>query len=86
MICAWGEDGAAGRQGNNPLVSSPIFPPAKVVDTLAAGDSFNAGTIHALSSGKTLQEALVFGCKVAGVKVGMRGLTGIQNWYSQNKL
>ena len=34
---------------------SPPFPPAKVIDTLGAGDSFVGSTIHMLNKGETLE-------------------------------
>ena len=43
-------------------------------DTLAAGDTFNAGVLHALKGGRSLEEALELGCRVAGQKVGKVGL------------
>ena len=78
VICAWGEDGAAAKSLSCDIVTSPIFPPEAVVDTLGAGDTFNAATIHALSGGKSLQEAITFGCKVAGRKCGMTGNSGLK--------
>lgn len=77
VICAWGEDGAAAKTGSQDLVTSPIFPPEKVVDTLGAGDTFNAATIVALSNGVSVQKAITFGCKIAGAKCGMTGYKGL---------
>ncbi|XP_026969403.1 ketohexokinase isoform X5 [Sagmatias obliquidens] len=48
-----------------------------VVDTLGAGDTFNASVIFSLSQGKSMQEALSFGCQVAGKKCGLQGFDGI---------
>ena len=55
------------------IVHSPAFPPMRVVDTLGAGDTFNAGVLHALNKERTLEEALTLGCKIAGQKVGQIG-------------
>lgn len=52
-------------------------PPAKVIDTLGAGDTFVAATIHSLSNGLSLQEAIDFGCCIAGAKVGFYGYDNI---------
>uniref|UniRef100_A0A8C8SCE7 Carbohydrate kinase PfkB domain-containing protein n=1 Tax=Pelusios castaneus TaxID=367368 RepID=A0A8C8SCE7_9SAUR len=68
VICAWAEDGADALGPDGELVHSAAFPPETIVDTLGAGDTFNAAVILALSRGQTLQEALTFGCQVAGRK------------------
>lgn len=77
-MCAWGEDGAAAKSGSGDVVTSPIFPPETVLDTLGAGDTFNAATILALSNGRDLQDAIIYGCKVAGAKCGMVGHIGLK--------
>ena len=59
-------------------MTSPAFPPEVVVDTLGAGDTFNAATIFALNAGKSLSEAVTFGCRVAGTKCGMMGNSGLR--------
>ena len=58
--------------------TTPIFAPVKVVDTLGAGDTFVASTIFSLYTGHTLQEAIIFGSKVAGTKCGMHGFERIR--------
>ncbi|XP_075770624.1 ketohexokinase isoform X2 [Pelodiscus sinensis] len=77
VICAWAEDGADALGPDGQLVHSDAFPPESVVDTLGAGDTFNAAVILALSRGQSLQEALTFGCQVAGRKCGVHGYDGI---------
>lgn len=83
MICAWGEDGAAAKTVSHDHVTSSIFPPEKLIDTLGAGDTFNAATILDLSKGKTLHDAITFGCKVAGAKCGMKGYEGLRGLKTQ---
>ncbi|XP_023810906.1 ketohexokinase isoform X1 [Oryzias latipes] len=77
LICAWAEKGADALGPDGVHVHSDAFPPEKLVDTLGAGDTFNAGVIFMLSNGKSLQEALTFGCKIAGKKCGFHGYDGI---------
>lgn len=76
LICAWAELGADAYK-DGCLFHSDAFPPERLIDTLGAGDTFNSSVIHTLSSGGSLQEALTFGCRVAGAKCGFHGYDGI---------
>ncbi|KAI4500314.1 hypothetical protein M0802_004731 [Mischocyttarus mexicanus] len=49
LICAWGDKGAMARTTDGTTVKSPAFPPEKIVDSLGAGDTFNAAIIHYLN-------------------------------------
>lgn len=74
LYCAWGEEGgwtidAAGR----PL-HVPAWKPPRVVDTLGAGDTFNAGIIDGLVRGLDPAETLAGACRLAGEKCGFVGL------------
>ncbi|XP_010877752.2 ketohexokinase isoform X1 [Esox lucius] len=73
LICAWAEKGADGMGPDGTVVHSDAFAPEVLVDTLGAGDTFNASVIYTLSNGEGLQEALTFGCQVAGKKCGFHG-------------
>ncbi|KAL6044006.1 hypothetical protein STEG23_008378 [Scotinomys teguina] len=77
LICAWAEEGADALGPDGQLLHSDAFPPPRVVDTLGAGDTFNASVIFSLSKGNSMQEALRFGCQVAGRKCGLQGFDGI---------
>ncbi|XP_025723696.1 ketohexokinase isoform X7 [Callorhinus ursinus] len=77
LVCAWAEEGADALGPDGRLLHSDAFPPPRVVDTLGAGDTFNASVIFSLSQGKSMQEALRFGCQVAGKKCGLQGFEGI---------
>ncbi|XP_049551748.1 ketohexokinase isoform X3 [Orcinus orca] len=77
LVCAWAEEGADALGPDGRLLHSDAFPPPQVVDTLGAGDTFNASVIFSLSQGKSMQEALSFGCQVAGKKCGLQGFDGI---------
>ncbi|XP_053314448.1 ketohexokinase isoform X3 [Spea bombifrons] len=77
IVCAWAEEGADALGPDETVVHSDSFPPETVVDTLGAGDTFNASVIFSLSRGQTMQEALTFGCRVAGKKCGIQGYDGI---------
>lgn len=56
----------------------PAHPPAAVVDTLGAGDTFNASVVHQLACGQPLLNAVQFACKVAGLKCGIHGYEGLK--------
>ncbi|XP_069829387.1 ketohexokinase isoform X2 [Dendropsophus ebraccatus] len=77
LVCAWAEHGADALGPDGRVLHSPSFPPETIVDTLGAGDTFNASVIYALSKGQTIEEAITFGCRVAGKKCGIQGYDGI---------
>lgn len=77
LVCTWGEAGALAMDPGGTLHRSPAFPPATVLDTVGAGDTFNAGFIDALIRGSELEEALIAGCRLAGRKVGQVGFSGL---------
>ncbi|XP_067223692.1 ketohexokinase isoform X2 [Chanodichthys erythropterus] len=77
LICAWAEKGADAMGPDGVVIHSDAFPPEKLVDTLGAGDTFNASVIYSLSNGGSLQDALTFGCQIAGKKCGVHGYDGI---------
>ncbi len=74
LIAAWGEHGAYGLTRGGAPLHSPAFPPPRIVDTLGAGDTFNAGLIDALLRSASLDQALHAACHLAGYKCGVTGL------------
>lgn len=103
------------RGSDSTIVQSPAFPPHEIIDTLGAGDTFNAAVMYYLNKEKlaynkkrnskdkftkveiqrnqniessekcqnefvnrdVLQNAVIFGCRVAGTKIGLRGFEGL---------
>lgn len=52
FICAWSDRGAMAHLPDGSTVQSPAFPPEKIIDSLGAGDTFNAGILHYLNKAK----------------------------------
>lgn len=77
MVCGWGEDGAwalaQGKRHTGETLFAPALKQQKVIDTLGAGDAFNAGLIASLATGATLEGALNDAVGLAGRKVGGHG-------------
>jgi ketohexokinase len=76
--CTWGAEGAWGIAAEGELFQAPARVLSQVVDTLAAGDTFNAGMIHGRLSGLDLQQALSEACQLAGEKCAQQGLRGLR--------
>lgn len=77
--CTWGKDGAWAINQYKKVFHSPAFPPEQVIDTLGAGDTFNAGLIHNLVNTADLQLALTYACRLAGHKCGQVGFTDLSH-------
>lgn len=73
LFLAWGEQGAFALDRDGARYQSRAFPPERIIDTIGAGDTFNAGVIDGLARGLALQETLEHACRVAGEKCGVAG-------------
>ncbi|MDT8383493.1 MAG: PfkB family carbohydrate kinase [Gammaproteobacteria bacterium] len=76
--CTWGADGAWGIDRHGGITHSPAPQLSSVVDTLGAGDTFNAGMIHGRLSGGGLSQALAEACQLAAEKCARQGLHGLR--------
>ncbi len=72
ISCTWGKQGAWLIQ-NNSIFHSPAFIADKIIDTIGAGDTYNAGLIHSIINNTPLDKAIEFACKLAGKKCAQSG-------------
>eukprot|EP00117_Sycon_ciliatum_P033566 scpid37739/ scgid25807/ Ketohexokinase; Hepatic fructokinase len=84
LICAWGSCGADGFSQSEGHVHCDAFPPESLVDTLGAGDTFNAGVLYGLESGASLFESIQLGCWLAGRKCGRLGVGNLLDGLSES--
>ncbi len=77
LFCPWGASGAFAMDRMGHIYTSPAFPPPTVIDTLGAGDVFNAAVIDGILQKRPVEQVLVDACRLAGRKCGMQGLDDI---------
>lgn len=77
LFCAWGEEGAWALPRTGELLHAPAVRVAHVVDTLAAGDVFNAAVIDSMATGRGADRALAQGCRLAARKCSREGLENL---------
>lgn len=77
LVCAWGAEGGHALDSEDHYYTSPAYPPLKIIDTIGAGDTFNAGIIDGLCRNFSLKVALQRACQLAGQKCGQVGLAGL---------
>lgn len=76
MTCTLGEQGAYAVDVSGTLCYVPASE-VKAVDTLGAGDTFNAGLIGGLCRGEAIEKALKDATLLATRKVAQQGLLGL---------
>ena len=72
--CTWGEQGAWALDESGELLHVPAQAPARVVDTVGAGDVFNAAMVHGLCHGRGVAASLQAAVALASVQCGREGL------------
>lgn len=74
-VVTWGAAGASyAQRGCSPEAVAPVIP-ERVIDTLGAGDVFNAGVIHGLLNGLSAAKSVAGAVELAGLKCGRMGLS-----------
>lgn len=72
VVVKLGDQGCVARQDTT-RVTVPAYPVAQVVDTVGAGDGFDAGFLSGLLWGLDLQQALQLGALVGAAALTVRG-------------
>lgn len=81
IICPWGTDGVAALDADDNFFTAQSYPPDVVVDSLGAGDTFAAAIIYALYQNYSIDFAIRFASRLAGMKVGFYGYDRIGEFY-----
>lgn len=76
ISCSWGDQGAW-LYDTRQIIHQAAFPIAQVVDSLGAGDTFNAGLISQLAEKIAPAQALAFACELAANKCTRTGFTDL---------
>ena len=77
ILLPWGADGAYALTQARELTFAPAQPPAEIIDTIAAGDVFNAAAIAALLDNQPIDQVLQTANVLAGHSCGQLGIDGI---------
>jgi ketohexokinase len=77
LFCGWGDAGAVALDRKGREYRHPAVIPARVIDTLGAGDTFNAGVISGYLDGLDVKAVLARACRLAGNKCGQQGFEGL---------
>jgi len=75
--CTRGEDGAVAIDRQGKVFRHPAVAPGQVIDTLGAGDTFNAAIINGSLAGLDTPAILEQACMLAGRKCTQAGLAGL---------
>lgn len=75
--CTRGEDGAVAIDRHGRIVRHPAVAPGQVIDTLGAGDTFNAAIINGSLAGLDTAVILEQACLLAGRKCAQAGFAGL---------
>lgn len=77
LFCTWGLEGAVSLDREGRFARESANAPRRVVDTLGAGDTFNAGVIDGYLARRDAVTILREACMLAGRKCGQTGFDGL---------
>jgi len=77
LCCAWSEQGAYAIGAEAKVFYAPALADINIVDTVGAGDVFNAAIIHSTLQQSELAEALQHACQLAGKKCSQQGFADL---------
>ncbi len=77
LFCTWGVRGAVSMDREGRFTNQAAHIPPRVVDTLGAGDTFNAGVIDGYLAQRDTVTILRQACVLAGKKCGRTGFDGL---------
>jgi ketohexokinase len=77
LFCTWGVEGAVALDRAGRLMRQAAHVPSRVIDTLGAGDTFNAAVIDGYLAGREVDTILREACVLAGEKCARIGFDGL---------
>lgn len=80
FVCSRGSEGAYGQLPDQNIVHSPAFDFGEVVDTVGAGDTFNAGLLASYNDSLPLEQVLRNACLLASKKVCQQGFDDLNSF------
>jgi ketohexokinase len=76
ISCTWGEKGAWISKSGNIHHNAAYFP-TKTIDTLGAGDTYNAALINALYNNQSIEHSVMAASKLASLKCSQTGFDNL---------
>lgn len=73
IVVPWGEDGSYGSTDSSKVIYLPAISNKAIIDTVGAGDTFNAGIINSEIKGDDLKNGLIKSNKLASYKISNFG-------------
>ncbi|ODN00030.1 Ketohexokinase [Orchesella cincta] len=91
VICPWGDQGASycvtsEDPNKTEITTQEAYVCDNVVDSLGAGDTFNATVIYCLNKGYDVGTSVNYACRVASMKLKVRGLKGLRDMLKNERI